>query len=560
MAKMTGRQAVMEVFRNERVRYVFGNPGTTELPLLDALQDAPEMDYILCLHEGVALGMAQMYATASGKTGVANLHVAPGVGNALGMLYNAWVGKTPMVVTAGQQDSRMLLREPILSHDLVSMAKPLTKWAVQLQHAEEIPVLLPRVFKVAQDPPRGPVFLSLPSNILDQEADLEVPGPTATYRRNRPDPAGVAAAAELLTRAANPVIICGDSVAASDAVEELVRLAEALGAPVWNTVLMAQMNFPFGHPQFRGELAAEYPTIRRLLGEPDAVLAVGADLFHEVFYGQGSPFPTGCALVHLDSSPWEIGKNLPAAVGLLADPKLGLVDLVEALSARMDGTAQAKAAERRAAMAGQKKTDQERQLQRAQKSRDASPVTTARLMAALRECLPEDVVIYSEAITASADVVRSIPLVRPKSYFGNQGGGIGQALPGALGIQLALPDRPVVAVVGDGSSMYSIQSLWTAAHHKIPVVYVVLNNQSYRILKFNMNRYRRETGAAGAKPYPAMDLADPALDFVSIARGMGVEGRRITRPDEIRPAVLEALSSKAPFVLDVATEGSVPAE
>jgi benzoylformate decarboxylase len=560
MARMTGRQAIMEVFRNERVRYVFGNPGTTEIPLLDALQDEPGTEYILCLHEGVALGIAQMYATASGKTGVVNLHVAPGVGNALGMLYNAWVGKAPMVVTAGQQDSRMLLREPVLAHDLVSMAKPLTKWAVQLQHVEEIPVLLPRVFKVAQDPPRGPVFLSLPSNVLGQEADLDIPGPTATYRRNRPDPAGVAAAAEVLARAANPAIVCGDGVGAAEAVEELVRFAEALGAPVWNTVLMAQMNFPFSHPQFRSELPGEYPAIRRLLGEPDVVVAVGADLFHEVFYSEASPFPEGCALVHLDSSPWEIGKSLPAAVGLLADLKLGLPDLTEALVARMDGGARARAAERRTAMAEQKKAEQERQLQRAEKTRDASPVTPARLMDVLRECLPQDVVIYSEAITASADVVRSLPFERPKSFFGNQGGGIGQALPGALGIQLALPDRPVVAVVGDGSSMYTIRSLWTAAHHGIPVVYVILSNQSYRILKFNMNRYRRATRAAGGKPYPAMDLADPALDFVSIARGMGVQGRRITRPDEIRPAALEALASKAPFVLEVATEGSVPAE
>ena len=186
MAIMSGRQAIMEIFRTEGVQYIFGNPGTTELGFVDMLQDYPQLQYIMCLHEGVALGAAHMYANASGKTGVVNLHVAPGLGNALGMLYNARVGKMPLVVTAGQQDSRMLVREPILSYDLVSMAQPLVKWAVQVQHAEEIPVIVPRAFKVAQDAPRGPVFLALPNNVIDQQADLRLPGPSAAYRHHGP--------------------------------------------------------------------------------------------------------------------------------------------------------------------------------------------------------------------------------------------------------------------------------------------------------------------------------------------------------------------------------------
>ena len=214
MALMSGRQAIMEIFQAEGVQYIFGNPGTTELGFVDILQDYPQLQYIMCLHEGVAMGAAHMYANASGKTGVVNLHVAPGLGNALGMLYNATMGKMPLVVTAGQQDSRMLVREPLLSYDLVAMAQPLVKWAVQLQHVEEIPVIIPRAFKVAQDAPRGPVFIALPSNVIDQQADLHLPGPSTAYRRNRPDPAGIAAAAALLALARHPVIICGDGVAA----------------------------------------------------------------------------------------------------------------------------------------------------------------------------------------------------------------------------------------------------------------------------------------------------------------------------------------------------------
>lgn len=557
MAEMTGRQAIMDIFQAQAVEFIFGNPGTTELGLLDILQDYPQIQYVMSLHESVALGMAHMYAAASGKTGVVNLHVAPGLGNALGALYNALVGKSPLIVTAGQQDSRMLAREPILSHDLVSMAKPLTKWAVQLQHAEEIPVIIPRAFKVAHDPPRGPVFIALPSNVIDQQADLAIPTAHILYRRSRPDPDGISAAASLLSQAVNPVIICGDGVAASQALDELVHLSEAIGAQVWNTVLMGALNFPITHAQFRGELPAEYPAIQRALGEADVVLAVGADLFDEVFYADGPPLPDGCKLIQIDNSCWEIGKNLPASVGLLADPKLALQELTEVLLPKLTRQAQDAAAKRCDALGKEKKLAQQRQKKRAQEKWHQSPIATARLMATLSACLPADVVVYNESITAGSDLIRSLQLSLPGSLFGNHGGGIGQGLPGALGIKLANPKRPVVAIIGDGSAMYTVQSFWTAAHHHIAVVYVILNNQSYRILKYNMNRYRRSVGAPPGRVYPAMDLTQPELDFIEIAHGMGITGRRVTQPDDIQAAVEQALASNAPYVIDVLTDGTV---
>jgi benzoylformate decarboxylase len=560
MTVMAGRRAIMEIFTAAGVQYIFGNPGTTELGFLDMLQDYPQCQYIMCLHESIALGAAQMYANASGKTGVVNLHVAPGLGNALGALYNATIGKMPLVVTAGQQDSRMLVREPILSYDLVAMAKPLTKWAVQLQHVEEIPVVLPRAFKVAQDAPRGPVFLSLPSNVIDQEADLHLPALSTPYRRTRPDPEGVTAAAALLAGANQPVIICGDGVAAAQAQAELVQVAEHLGAQVWNTVIAGALSFPSSHPQFRGELPGEYATIRRALGNADVVLAVGADLFDEVFYSEGLPLPAGCTLIHVDDSSWEIGKNLPTAIGLLADPKLALQELSEVLIPNIAGAAQQRAAERRAAMRAQKQQEHERQEQRAREHWDSAPIAPARLMATLRDCLPHNVVLYNEAITATADLLRTLLLEQPGSLFGNHGGGIGQGLPGALGVKLANPDRPVVALIGDGSAMYTVQSLWTAAHHHIPVVYIILSNRSYRILKLNMNRYRRSIQIAPGRPYPFMDLTEPALDFVTIAHGMGVAGQRVTRPDDIQPVVTAALALGTPYVVEVQTEGRVPAQ
>jgi len=559
MAIMSGRQAIMEIFQAQGVQYIFGNPGTTELGFVDILQDYPKLQYIMCLHEGVAMGAAHMYANASGQTGVVNLHVAPGLGNALGMLYNATMGKMPLVVTAGQQDSRMLVREPLLAYDLVSMAQPLVKWAVQLQHVEEIPVIVPRAFKVAQDAPRGPVFIALPSNVIDQQADLRLPGPSTAYRRNRPDPAGIAAAAALLASAQHPVIICGDGVAASQAQAELVQIAEQLGAQVWNTVLFGAFNFPNTHPQYRGELPGEHAAIRRALGAADVVLAVGAELFDEVFYTADAPLPEGCALIQVDNAAWSIGKNLTPTLSLLADPKLALQELAEVVVPSLSETAQQQAAQRRAAMAVQKQQEYERQERRIQEHWDSTPIAPARLMAALRVCLPANTVLFNEAITATSDLLRTIPLEQPGSIFGNHGGGIGQGLPGALGVKLAYPDRPVVALVGDGSSMYSVQSFWTAAHHRIPVIYIILSNRTYRILKFNMNRYRHTLDIPAGRPFTHLDLTNPALDFVEIAHGMGVAGKRITRPEEIQPAVTEALEMEAPYVVEVVTEGRVPA-
>lgn len=558
MTVMAGRQAIMEIFRTEGVRYIFGNPGTTELGFLDMLQDYPQIQYIVALHESIALGSAQMYANASGNTGVVNLHVAPGLGNALGGLYNALTGKMPLVVTAGQQDTRMLVREPILSHDLVAMAKPLTKWAVQLQHPEDIPIVVPRAFKVAQDPPRGPVFIALPSNVIDREADFDLPGPSLPYRRSRPDPEGIAAAAALLSTATTPAIICGDGVAASQAMEELVQVAEILAAPVWNTLLMGALNFPTSHPQFRGELPGETTAIRRALDDTDIVLTVGADLFDEVFYAPGSPFPPGCKLIHVDSSSWEIGKNYPVAVGLLADPKLALQELAEVVVPRMTDAVRQRAAQRREALARQKQQERQRQETRSRERWQHSPVAAPCLMEALRQSLPDNTVIYNESITAGTDLLRTLRLEQPGSLYGNHGGGIGQGLPGALGVKLAHPERPVVALVGDGSAMYTVQSFWTAAHHRIPVLYIILNNQSYRILKFNMNRYRRTLDIPGDRPYPFMDFTQPPLDFVDMAHGMGLAGVRLAHADDLQPAITAALAAGEPYVLEVMTEGRVP--
>ncbi|MBI3993405.1 MAG: thiamine pyrophosphate-binding protein [Candidatus Lambdaproteobacteria bacterium] len=552
-----GKQIVMESFRAHGVEYIFGNPGTTELPIIDSLLDYPDIHYILALHEAVALSAADAYALLTGKVGVVNVHVAPGLGNALGMLYNAKEGRSPLLVTAGQQDSRMRLREPVLFDDLAALARPLTKWSVQAEHADELPAILHRAFKIAQDPPRGPVFVALPINVMDQETAQPPLGPSPLYQRSLPDPAGVAELARLLLGARRPVIVCGDGVGRGRAVAELVALAETLGAEVWSEVLTALHDFPNGHALYRGGIAGDQSAIRRSLGAADAVLLVGGEFFEEVWFEPGSPFPDEAVVLQLGASPRELAHNYPVRCGLLADLAQGLRAVREAVAAGADAAYRSAAAARNAAAVNTRNTERARQRSRAEKTWDTLPMSPARLMAELKPLLPADVVMVHEAITAAPDLTRTIDFDSPDGYVAGRGGGIGQALPSAIGAQVAHPKRPVVAISGDGSSLYTIQGLWSAARHNLPIVFIILHNRTYRILKLNMNRYRQGVGQSGERGYPFLDLDEPPVDYVSVARGFGLQARRIENPAEIAPAFSEALAARRPWLLEVILEGGV---
>src|SRR5689334_11062971 len=230
---MRGRQVFFETLLAHGVERIFGNPGTTESPLLDSLLDYPQLQYIVHLHEGVAVGAASFYAQASGKTAFVNLHVAPGLGNAIGMIYGALKNNSPMVVTAGQQDTRLRLRDPVLGHDLAAIAAPVTKWSVQVERADELGPILQRAFKVANEAPKGPVFVALPINVMEQETDIPAGRPATLFDASRPDPAGVTAMVKILAAAKAPAIVSGDEVARSGGSATLVKLAEKLGAAVW---------------------------------------------------------------------------------------------------------------------------------------------------------------------------------------------------------------------------------------------------------------------------------------------------------------------------------------
>ncbi|HEY7037755.1 MAG TPA: thiamine pyrophosphate-binding protein [Methylomirabilota bacterium] len=550
---MRGRQVLMESLVAHEVGYIFGNPGTTESPILDALLDYPQLRYIVALHEGVALGAASYYAQTSGRTAVVNLHVAPGLGNALGMLYNAFKACAPLVVTAGQQDTRLRLRGPVLGHDLVAMAAPLTKWSVQVERADEFALIMHRAIKIATDPPAGPVFVALPIDVLEQETDVAPLPPGRLYRAAEPDPAGVQAAAALLVGSRRPAIVIGDE--ATSAAVEVTGLAERLGAAVWCEGLRAQQALPSAHPNFRLGLPFDALAIRKALDGVDVVLLVGGPFFEEVWYAPGPPLPPGAAAIHIESSPERLAHNLPVSVGLVSHPRAALSALGAAVERGTSAAFREAATRRNEALRALKAQDAEAQRARAAKRWSGTPISVPRFVAEIEAALPADAIVVDESITASLDLTRTVQFERPGDYVGARGGGIGQALPGALGVKLAHPDRPVVALSGDGSAMYSIQALWTAAHHDLAVVFVILNNREYRILKHNMDTYRQRFGAKPDRGYPNMDLVGPDLGFVDLARGMGVAAERVAKPDELRPALERALGAGRPFLLDVAIEG-----
>jgi benzoylformate decarboxylase len=555
---MTGKRALAEQLVADGVRYVFGNPGTTEQGFIDVLQEYPALEFILALHEGVAVGMADAYARVTRRPTFVEVHTGPGLGNALGMIYNATMGKTPMVVYAGHSPSQVALQEPLLGSPLVEMARPLSKWAAEVHHAHDVPRALRRAFKTAMEPPQGPVFLSLPLDVLDQEAEVEILPTTYTNWRGRVDPAAIAEAARLLLRADRPMVMAGDSVALADAQPELAAVAEALGAPIFECYA-SDFNVSAKHPLYLGSINFVGPgPVRTMLEGCDALLVAGAPVFRLLFpEPDRSPIPPGCPVIQIDIDAWEIGKNVTPTLGLLADPRAALAELAEQITRRRTPD-QARVAGARAATIGERtRARRARYWEEARKAWDAKPITGPRLMHEIRHAIPDDALVFAEAITNAQHLAAAISPAAPGRLMRSRGGGIGPGLPGTLGAQLAEPSRKVVGVCADGSAMYSITALWTAAHHRIPATFVMLGNGSYRILKLNMLEYLGP--AARGRRFVGMDLTDPELRFDRLAESMGVPGRRVERPEDLAPALREALAQDGPSLVDVVMEGPVPA-
>lgn len=558
MALMTGRSAFLDIVKQEGVSYLFGNPGTTELPIMDALVEHPELKYVLGLHEGTVVTMAEGYARASGNLAVVNVHVAPGLGNAMGALYGAKRARVPMIVSAGQQEQGLSVTEPMLHDALVPMAAPLVKWATELTRVEDLPRVLRRAAKVALTPPMGPVFISLPGDVLNAQAELDTGQSTRVDTAVLPAPRALEQLAGRLLEAASPLIVAGPEVGVGGAMEELAEVASLLGARVYTASVSHTAAFPSRHPLFMGELTRVQPRMRSVLEPADLLLAAGADVFTLSVPHAVDPMPEGLPIVQIGLNDWELGKNYPAEIAIRADVKLTLGALAEVLKARRS-PAQAQAAEQRtAAVAAENwSAGRERRLEALEAAKAATPIDPEYLMACVSRVLPENGVVVDEGITSARDLQNHLEIADPKRYFGLCGGGIGWGLPGAVGVKLGLPERPVVCISGDGSAMYSIQALWSAAHEKLPIAFVICNNGSYRILKERLFAFG---GAAVAREtFIGMDLDHPPIDFVSLAGSLGVQAKRVTAPEDVESALEEALAAEQPMLLDVhVTRGFKP--
>lgn len=554
---LSGIEALLRMLADNGTRYIFGNPGTTELPLMDALVDELRLEYILALQEVPVMAMADGYAQASRQPGVVNLHISCGLGNAMGMLYNAYRAGVPLIVTAGQQDRRLAFEEPILWGDMVRVARPWTKWAAEVQRVEDLPSALRRAIQTAVTPPTGPVFLSLPLDVQMAQAELNLAAPRLPDPLVRAPAEALRRAAQFLSGASRPGILAGSRICEADAVQELVALAERLGAPVIQeaTSSHGRSSFPSDHPLSAEPLPFWAPDVRQRLGEFDAILVAGLKLPQQYLYHEPSRIvPENVRLVQLDDDPWQLGKNYPVEVGLIGHPKTVLAELTDLLDTLMSAP-QRQAAAQRLQQRGEEHAAMREALHRKAESQyGARPMTPLCFMESLARVLPDNVAVVEEAPSVSERYLeRSGSLPTTSGYFGHGGWALGWGMGCAIGVQLAWPDRPVLAVLGDGSAMYGIQALWTAAHYRIPVTFVIGNNSEYRILK-DCAKVLRLPAAMGNR-FLGLDVVAPAIDYVGLAQSVGVAARRVEQPEELSDVVQKSLAGDAPQLIEVPVRG-----
>ncbi len=540
---------LLEVLESEGVEYIFGNPGTTELPLIDALLGPTPIRYVLALQEASVVAMADGYAQAARRPGFVNLHTAGGLGHGMGNLLNAQVSGTPLVITAGQQDSRHALMDPLLFGDLVGIATPSVKWAQEVTKADQLPVLVRRAFHDCKAAPSGPVFLSLPMDMMEQMTIVSI------AQRSTIDTCTVAGSlgrlAELLSsfEPGRLALIAGDEVWSSSATKQAVSLADTLGAPVYGSSWPAHLSFPTAHPLWSGNLPTKASEIARELSSFDGVFALGGKSLITILYTEGSAVPNGCRVFQLSSDVRDLGRSYETELSVQGDIKTSLDKLLPLLGEQMKGREQqviASSTTHGARMRAQHLAMEERA------SREAAGPGITPLVAArevLRAVGPGTPIV-DESIATSA-FLRSLlrdEIARPYAFL--RGGALGWGMPAAVGYCLGVGREPVVCLVGDGAALYSPQALWTLAHERLPVTVVVMNNREYNVLKNFMKGQAHYLSAASHR-FIAMDLVDPAIDYLALAASMGVAGRRVERASDIAGAVKAGIASGKPNLIEV---------
>lgn len=559
MTQKTGRHAIIEQCLADGMDYMFGNPGTVEQGFLDALLDYPQMKYILTLQESVALMMGDSYARATRKPTLVQIHSTPGLGNTIGAIYQAMRGHAPLVIIGGDAGLKYMPMEAQMYGDLVDFARPVTKWSTMVLDSNSLLRTLRRAIKIAATPPMGPVYICLPADILDMPMVEEVIPTSIPSTNTIPDEAFIKDAATLLANAQKPMIFMGDGVAYSCASAELTRVAEMLGAEVWG-VDAGELNVSYAHPLYMGQTGhmfgeSSYP----VTSKGDVNLVVGTYMVPEVFPKLTDIYGAGSKVIHIDLNPDHIAKNHRVDMGVVSDPKPTLAKLAEAISGAMTSAQKAAAAGRVQSFGEAKEKKHQAQVEKDHSQADAVPMHPAPFMEALGAALPADAIIFDEALTSSPDLTRYMTPKNPGQFFQTRGGSLGVGFPGAVGLKLLHPDKTVIGFSGDGGSMYTIQALWTAAHHKVGAKFVVCNNQNYMLLKLNVLQYWKDQLHLPAREFPEpFSLKDPVIDFVGLANAMGVPGVKVEKPEQIGPAIQQMLAHDGPFLIDLIVTDQVP--
>lgn len=516
----TVRDAVFELLRAFGMTTVFGNPGSTELPMF---RDFPsDFRYALALQESIAVGMADGYAQATHNAALVSVHSAAGLGHALGNMFTAYRNQTPLVIVAGQQARSILPFEPFLyAKEAAEFPKPYVKWSCEPARAEDVPAALARAYYLAMQAPCGPTFLSVP--VDDWDRPCEPIAPRAVSRSIRGDAALLRDCAAALNRAERPVIVVGAAAARDGAWAETIALAERHRAPVWVSPMSSRNSFPENHPLFAGFLPPDRGRIVLHLSGHDLVLVLGAPVFTYHVEGTGPHVPPGTTLFQLTNDP-SMAAWTPVGTSIVTGLKAGIAELVEQATPRERATPVVPA---RAA--------------RLPRTR----LTDAYLMQQIATHRPAGSIVVEEAPSTRPPMHDHLPIIEQETFYTCASGGLGHGLPAAVGVAMGRPGGKVIAILGDGSSMYSIQGLWSAAQNALSIAFVIVKNGTYEAL----NEFGRHFGMS---KLPGIQL--PALDFCGLARSQGMSAVSVTSVEQLDEALLAAFRSEAPMLVEVSVE------
>ncbi len=550
---MTGKQAILETLKEQDIQYIFGNPGTSEGPLIDMLGDYPNFKYIMALQESVAMGMGESYARSTNSTGFVSLHVDSGLANGIALMLDALNTGTPLVVTSANYDSRKINETKT---DLAELVRPVTKWAVECDLPDQIPSALRRAFNEANSHPKGPVYVGFTSNALEGMAEMTITHSNQKFDNVLPDPEAIKLTAEKIINSKNPLLILGDRVSDDQANNEAIELAELIGLPVYQS-RGAEVSFPSSHPQYMGIHTLRSKENRDELKNYDLILAVGMDPFDELFYWGDVILEDNANLIHIDPIYSRVGKSEPTYLGIVSNCKTALSELIQNIKTQNSKEFTARKINTTNEVLNRRKSYQS--LVESQENWNSTPMSPARMMHEIANALPENAIVVDDAISNRGALRNFIKAEKRDDLRGVRGQSIGGGIGATMGTQCAFPNQPVFGIIGDGSAMMTIQGLWTAANDKIPCKFIICNNGMYRVLKVNFNIYQKDV----------LDLSETAgenllysnfdtpFNITEIAQGMGITSERITDPSEIAAAIKRATEFNGPYLLDIVIDGSL---